>query len=920
MLKNFNFNTCSKNTQEKNTESEREGAPVDAFQKFQQQEEKNEAGLHSVGSYDRILGEGQDDFDTAQRLPGSFDAAGYGRSGTSTSTTRPVETNLGQKQGTTEAAGRNVPHSHGTAAANKATGAHLGRDEDPENVTGMYNMNLGEKTNIKTGQTQGGHRVDQPLESYIPGVGRQNKASEAMFPHTAESGITQTGHHATHTGSEKPLEAYIPGVGRNNQPEGHPEPYMQHPGHSSEPQIHGAGRNTSEQHHSKNHSSTPQIPDTGVISGASHSSTSHKLDPRGTHAYGTDTQQTSHLSQKNAVPGFDYGNKLNISGPNEPTGSDTVDRSSVPKPAHLNESANSGANAPVRRDSRTVNQFHEPEGQQSSTQRRTSKQDEKLDFPAHAYDAHREDTSKLEGTGHSTLDPIAAAAQKGREAGIRQHIQEERTHGSQKANVSGHESRGTHEQTAQEGKKSGLFGHETHGSHHEQPRGLGQEPAHEGKKTGLFGHETHTQGKSHGSEKDVTAGETSPKSSGPTLFGKTINFGGSHKDHKDHKDHHEHGQETTHNKSAAVGGSGHTKVSSATATKVGHMETPGVESKHLPSKTATTSDQPVQSTTQSGSGAKTIGSDEAGSYAHEVCNNPSLIDPRVPTYGFTEESTSTGRGGEFNLETSHQKSRGHDESAHTRTSGSAAGQPAGFGESTHNKAGSGTTARIGHEESSGAQKKHLASETAASGHQPSSRQTTSTAYVKTENVGSHGLGHAAHETHNTSKPDEPRFPAKTENIGSQGVGHHGHDTHNVSRADEPRTSAKNENFGTQGVSSHAHGSHDMPNPADSQAPIYRHKEEFTTTGKDGAYQVHSEKTSYTRNVSVGDESNKFHGASNISHQQPGGELRGEQSSHHPEGVPRSHGQEHHEEHDSHKKHSEPGFIEKVKNTITSHNN
>ncbi|CCE89427.1 Hbt1p TDEL_0A00950 [Torulaspora delbrueckii] len=653
MLNLFFLFKCSK-TEEKKTENEREGYPVDAFQEFKKNDQKNDTGFHSTGSYDRILGEGQDDVNTAERLPGSYDASTAGKNATSTSTTKPVQSDLGQSR--TQKTHQPVQTDFGQSRTQQ-TSQH-GRDNDPENVSGMYNMNLGEKTNITTGQTKGGHRVDQPLESYIPGVGRSNKASEAMFPHTSE---TQGGHHISHK-DDKPLESYIPGVGRNNHPTehaaaqqgnvGHAESHQARSGNYSEPHL---GKNVTEQHQSKNHTSTPHIPGTGVITEPSQPMSKQKYDPKQNTAYKMDPQQTPHLTQKTAMPGFNYGNKTNAAG-----GTDTIDRASVPKPAHLNPSPDSGANAPVRRDSRTVNQFHEPDSQRGPSQHVVREEKETvIDFPAHSYDAGKGEGQQK----HSTLDPNAGNF--GQEAKHHHQIPEEREPTQKKTGIFGHESHGSQhgkQAPAHEAREAGVFGHESHGTQHEKAHDLGREP--EGKKTNVFGHESHIQRDTKGA--DLNASEKSPKS-GPTLFGKTINFGGSHKDDT-HRD-------TTHKDASHKAGTGNT------ATKIGHVNTPNVESKHLPSKVATMEDQPVKSSTGheglTKNRTKSIGSEEAGSYAREVGNHPSLVDPRLPTYREKDETFSPAdrESGDYKKETF--TSAGHGSGDHHKDTFTSSGHGSG---------------------------------------------------------------------------------------------------------------------------------------------------------------------------------------------------------------------------------------------------
>lgn len=628
---------------------------MDSFQQYQKDSGKNEPGFHSVESYDRILGEGQDDFNTTGKMPGSYQSPEYSKISASTSTTKPVQTNLAHAQ----EAGHGKRTDTGQSGSKKSGATGVVHDNDPENVSGMYNMKLGEKTNVRTGQTQSGHRDDQPLESYIPGVGRNNRASEAMFPHTPE---TQSGHHVSHD-KEKPLEAYIPGVGRNNHPVEHAVASESHTSqtkqsgtqsglvsHSSEPHVRNLGSDTLGKSESQKHSSNPHIPGTGISTEDPKPMSKQRFDPKEMMAYKMDPKQTAHLAQHTTVPGFDYTNKTNVSG--KPSGgADVVDRASVPKPAHLNQSADSGCNAPVRRDSRTVNQFHEPERQEMPTQRKTSLKEEIVsEFPAHSYESPKGSVS--ESTGHHeqpTVNPSVALGDVRHDTALEPTIKEQ-----PEPSGFGHESHRSHH------GKTNIIGHESHGSEHEVPKDFGKDLPQTGQKTAVFGHEHHThghnQGASHSQEQShatsqghgrKTTAEELSTGPGPTMFGKTINFGSSDKDREQEISRHG-------TKAADVETAPHSETGT-TAARLGHTNTHRVESKHLPSKTAATSDQggktsskkePTSAANRTGS----IGSEEAGSYAREVGNHPSLVDPSVPTYRHKSQITeSASQGGEYQV-------------------------------------------------------------------------------------------------------------------------------------------------------------------------------------------------------------------------------------------------------------------------------
>lgn len=608
----------SKSAQSERKDNERENYPVDAFEEYKKngaQEKANDEknmGFHSVESYDRILGEGQGD---VRGIPGSFDPSKNGKTDTSSSTTKPVQEELTRST------------------------------IDPNVVSGVYNMNLGEKTDIKTGQTTSSHGTEEPLESYIPGVGRKNRPSNAgmMGEHTHSDDhhqSTESQHYDPlpihHTQEkEEPLESYIPGVGHRNHPI---DPEMAEEGrmgHTTTHQSEAPGENLGQ------FSTEPHIPGTGRITQPSQHMKESHFNPDEMTARKMDSQHMS--SQSTAVPGFESRERTRIPGTQSKNQyydiqNDTIDRGNVPRPAHLNDSPSSGVNAPARRDSRDVSQFNEPsdfepKGRQSSSHH----SEPAAEIPAHSYGTQRSDLGtslsesstgqKMKGADVATAEPAGSHGKDGSTSGHR---------GSGNDVPSG---------TSTHGQDVSKSTSHTDSSSHWAPK--------------IFGKEIGFN-KSHHEESHKTTHDRDSSHSGPKIFGKELNIG---------KKHHEREGEAVNNpispkKSADVSSAGaatgitgeraRTGSTTSTGERRGSTGSTGDKSKQYPSKRATVEDQPTLENLMEPGTKKTdrslsIGSGEAGSYAKKVVNMPSLVDPSVPTYRHKEEMTVTGGEGTYKL-------------------------------------------------------------------------------------------------------------------------------------------------------------------------------------------------------------------------------------------------------------------------------
>ncbi|QLQ79424.1 hypothetical protein HG537_0C00710 [Torulaspora globosa] len=483
----------------------------------------------------------------------------------------------------------------------------------------MYNMNLGEKTDVRTGISKTSGPIEEPLESYIPGVGRKNRSSSVGMEGDEPYHPTAAQH-----SQEKPLEAYIPGVGRRNHPVDPEMAKEAKMGHSTGTHPHAS------ENISKAYGSEPHIPGTGNISEPPQHMKRSSFNANEMTAARMDSQHITPSSQCTTIPGFESERKTRIPGTEtakqpHPSNDDTIDRESLPRPAHVSESANTGVNAPSRGDSRKLSDFHEPSDLGRNARRDSNRLEQPVsDFPAHTYH-----TSKNNPTGSGADKP-----------------------GSQGAKVASGEA-ATHESS--QGKDSStsgpkIFGKELHFGKSSHSQDTGESASHS-ESTGhkLFGKEIGFHKSHHEKDRDTEEGSHS----GPKIFGKELSFGKKQQEHK-------HETNAPSGQTQAPTGSEHstgTRNRGSTSAGDRRASTGSAEdkSKLYPSKVPTVEDQPVKRNPPDSGTKKTerslsIGSEDASSYAKNVGNMPSMVDPRVPTYRHKEETTATiGEGGSYRV-------------------------------------------------------------------------------------------------------------------------------------------------------------------------------------------------------------------------------------------------------------------------------
>lgn len=472
-------------------------------------------------------------------------------------------------------------------------------------------MNLGEKTDIRTGISQTSGRHEEPLESYIPGVGRKNRSSSVGM--TGDYAETNEPYHPTSAqhSEEKPLESYIPGVGRRNHPVDPELAKEGKMGHTTSAQP------PAPEKISKDYASEPHIPGTGRITEPPQQMKRSSFSADEMTAARMDSQHITPSSQTTTIPGFESEGKTRIPGTeiskqSYRSDSDTIDRENLPRPAHLSESANTGVNAPARGDSRKLSDFHEPSDLGRDARRESNREENPAsDFPAHTYH-----TSKS--------NPGSAGSDKSGAQGTKVASEAEATHKpSQRKDSSG------------SGPK--IFGKELHFGKSSHSQNTGEGATHsESSGPKLFGKELGFH-KHH--EKDQASAEGSH--SGPKIFGKELSFGKKQQEHG-----HETKEPSTGTRSGGSISGGDRRASTGSAED---------KSKQYPSTVPTVEDQPVKGNPPDRGAKKTdrslsIGSEEASSYAKNVGNMPSMVDPSVPTYRHKEEITETiGEGGAYKV-------------------------------------------------------------------------------------------------------------------------------------------------------------------------------------------------------------------------------------------------------------------------------
>ncbi|QLL32548.1 hypothetical protein HG536_0D00700 [Torulaspora globosa] len=497
----------------------------------------------------------------------------------------------------------------------------------------MYNMNLGEKTDIRTGISKTSALNDEPLESYIPGVGRKNRSPSAGM--TGDYSQASEAYHPTAAQhpqeKNEPLESYIPGVGRRNHPLDPELAKEGKMGHSTGAQPH-LPESTS-----KGYGSEPHIPGCGRITEPPQHMKKCAFNPNEMLAAKMDSQHMA-SSQTTTIPGFESEGKTRIPGTETsrqsyPSENDSIDRENLPRPAHVSESANTGVNAPARRDSRKLSDFNEPSDFDRNARRASNRQDKSAsDFPAHTYD-----TSKDNSVGGRADEPgrqgtkVASGAAATHESS---HRKDSSTSGPKIFGKELHFGKSSHSQNTSESTSHSestgpkLFGKEIgiHKSHHEKDRD--------------------SEGSSH---------------SGPKIFGKESNSGKEQ-------------QERSHETNVASGpaeaptGSEHTTGTRSGGSVSGgdrraSTGSTGDKNKLYPSKVPTVEDQPVKRNASDSGVKKTdrslsIGSEEAGSYAKNIGNMPAMVDPRFPTYRHKEETTATiGEGGSYKVHSENMTER-----------------------------------------------------------------------------------------------------------------------------------------------------------------------------------------------------------------------------------------------------------------------